>query len=79
MEEGAYMMLREAGRKGRRPRYGVKTKSLHVCFPPALLERIKEEKLLRQIREPDQEWSAGRVIVTDMARLYGFDLTPQEP
>ncbi len=65
-------------RGGRRPRYGTRAKGICVYFPPKLLERLKLEKGVRQLREPNEERSASRVGVEGWARLYGFDLTPSE-
>jgi hypothetical protein len=64
---------------GRRPRYGVRMRTIHMSFPLGLLRRINEQKALRQASDPEGEWSASRVVVEDIAKLYGFDLSPQEP
>lgn len=62
-------------RRGRKPRYGVVMQALHVRFHPRVLAAIKHDAALRQLRDPDQEWSASRVVEEHVTRLYGLDLS----
>jgi hypothetical protein len=64
---------------GRQPRYDTKLIPRKVGYPPQLLTKLEQEATLRNVREgkPDA-WSVSRVVVEDLAKLYGIDLASED-
>lgn len=67
-----------ANRGGRSPRYGEKLVPRKFGVPRELLTKLEREATLRNVREGKPgAWSASRVAIEDLAKIYDVALASE--